>query len=225
MQNMHCGDGGGGTGTGTGHTTREGFSRAHGVVCAAAEEPRGGVGDAVWHRCRPRGPPGDGVAETLGMGMLAALSLQGVSFSLHGGKIRSRWGKHQQDPSQPRRPAASLTVWVPTLPTPSPDLPARPGRVSAGWAGRAWAQPGHRPNPGHPTAAARRSLFNAQLPLFLPFHSSPSAAGTPSASAGRRSIASASHPHPRPAQAQLGNKTSLRAETQANPCGPKPTRG
>lgn len=205
---MHCGDGDGG------NTTREDFSQAHGWLKPPQRSTMVRSGTRRGISAQPRESPGDRVAEHPGVGMLAGLSLQRAFVPL--------WGRNLQLVGE--TPAGSipalwiccpLTLWVPTLPTPSPDLPVCPGD----------AQLRHHPNTGHPTAAARRFLFKAQLPLFLPFRSFPSATGIPSASTGQQSIASKAHPNPPPTQTQPGNKTFLRAKIKGKLCGPKPSRG
>lgn len=203
---MHRGDGG--------NTTREDFSQAHGWLMPPRRSTVVRSGTRRGISASHGDLPGTGWLSTLGWGCLRGCHCKGL-LSLYGGKIRSWWGKHQQDPPQPCGFAAPLTLWVPTLPTPSPDLPVCPGD----------AQLRHHPNTGHPAAAARRFLFKAQLPLFLAFCSFPSATGIPSASAGQQSITSKAHPDPPPAQTQPGNKTFLRAKIKGKLCGPKPSRG
>lgn len=70
--------------------------------------------------------PGMGWLSPLGWGCLRGCHCKG-GLSLYRGKICSWWGKQQRGASQPCGSAAPLTWRVPTLPTPRPKLPTRPG--------------------------------------------------------------------------------------------------
>lgn len=172
---MHCRDGDGG-----GNNTR-GFLPSPRMARAAAAEPRGGLGTqhCVAAHC----------GNLPGMGILAGLPLK-RDLSLYGAKFAAGRGNRVGS-----TPVAPLTLQEPACPSQALTCPLTL------WMGvpRVGSQgPGHCPNPGHPTVASRGFLFKGQLPLFLPFHLFPSAAGTPSVSAGQQSIASEFHPDPTP---------------------------
>lgn len=150
------------------------------------------LGDVALYHCSPWEPSRDGAAEPPEMGILAGLSLK-RGLSLYGAKFATGGGNRVGSV-----PVAPLTSQEAACPSRAPTCPLTL------WMGvpRVGSQgSGHRPDPGHPTAASRRFIFKKQLPLFLPFHLFPSAAGTPSVSAGQQSIASEFHPDPTPSPA------------------------
>lgn len=178
---MHCRDGNGGGGK---QHSRISPEPTDGSCC------RGGApwcfGDTALCPCPPWEPSRDGAAEPPEMGKLAGMALR-RGLSLYGTKCAAGGGNRagsissivtSQEPGYPSQALTCLlSLWM--------GVPRVGSQAS-----------GHCPNPRHRTAASGRFLFKEQLTLFLPFHSFPSAAGTPSVSAGQQSTPSEFQPEP-----------------------------